>query len=211
MKWISIVVLLILQTGTFAQTTAEWLRQKKTRIQYLTQQVAALEVYLVDLKKGYRTVRNGLGVIDNLKKGDFSLHNDYFHSLSAVDPLVANSDRVQGIFNLEKETAGISAAMHPLLSSLYLTASEKEYITAVMNNVLEKGSRDLDVLILVTTPGEADIGEEGRLKKIDALYEAGRDRYAFVMHFRQNLQLLLRSRAKEKQSSSVLYSLYGLK
>ncbi len=211
MKWISIVMLLSLHTGSFAQTTEEWLKQKKARIKYLTQQVAAFEVYLVDLKKGYRTVRNGLQVINDVKKGDFSLHEDYFRSLFTVDPLIGNSDGVQGIFTLQKETVGISAAIRPLLSSPFLEASGKDYIVAVMNNVLEKGASDLDDLTLLTTSGKTEMDEEGRLKKINALYLAAKDRYAFALHFRQGVQLLLRSRSREKQAGSSMYSLYGLK
>ncbi len=211
MKWISIVVLLTLPIVSFAQTTAEWLKQKKTRIRYLTQQVAALEVYLVDLKKGYRTVRNGLGVIDDMKKGDFSLHRNYFRSLYTVDSEIGNSDAVQEIFTLQKETVGISTGLHPLLSSPFLGSSEKEYIRAVLSNVLEKGSRDLDALTLLTTPGKTDIDEEGRLKKITALHGAAGDRYAFALHFRGDIQTLLRSRSGEKQNGAAMNSLYGLK
>ncbi len=211
MKWINIVLFLSLHTASFAQTTGEWLKQKKTRIIYLTQQMAALEVYLMDLKKGYRTVKNGLRMIDDVKNGDFNLHNDYFHSLSTVDPQIGNSDKVQGILVLQQQTVGISAGLHPLLSSPLLQLSEKDYIVAVMNNVLQKGSHDLDNLTLFTTSGKTDMDEEGRLQKIDALYLSAKDRYAFVLHFRQDIQLLLRSRSREKQEGSAMYSLYGLK
>ncbi len=52
MKKLLIVSIIILFTETLsAQTSAEWLSQKKTQKKYLVQQIAALDVYAGYLSK----------------------------------------------------------------------------------------------------------------------------------------------------------------
>ena len=43
----------IISTGTRAQTFAEWFRQSATQKKYLLQQIAALQVYIGYVQKGY--------------------------------------------------------------------------------------------------------------------------------------------------------------
>jgi hypothetical protein len=50
-----------------AQTFAEWFQQNSTRLKYYGQQIAELEVWLQELKKGYSIADAGIGSINGSK------------------------------------------------------------------------------------------------------------------------------------------------
>ncbi len=206
-----LAVLVIVISGSYAQTTAEWLQQKKTRIRYLVQQVAAFQMYLNDLKKGYRTVKNGLGVIDDIKHCDFDLHHDYFSSLSVVRANIKGNSKVQAIADLQVQTVSTSKAIRKLFASSFLLPCEQGYITATINNVMQKCLEDMDKLMTLTTSGKVQMKDKQRLDQINVLYQSAQDKYSFTVHLKQSTQLLLQLRMKEKTNASTIHSLYGLK
>ena len=206
-----IVIMCIAMSASFAQTSQEWLQQKKTRIRYLMQQVAAFQMYAGDLKKGYRTVKGGLHLIDDIKHGDFDLHHRYFSSLSSVSSNIKGCNKVQGICELQAEIIDISQALRKLFSSPILYSSEQTYLSATMSNLLQKCSEDLDKLYTVTSAGEMQMKEKQRLEEINTLYQSAQDKYTFAVHLKQSTKLLLQSREKDKTNTSAMYSLYGLK
>lgn len=206
-----IVFLFVAMSTSYAQTTAEWLQQKKTRIRYLMQQVAAFQMYIGDVKKGYRTVRDGLHVINDIKHGDFDLHHDYFNSLSSVSAGVKGYSKVGAFAKLQSQIIDLSKATRKLFSSPFLYASEQSYITATINSLLQKCSDDVDKIATVTTSGKMEMTEERRLEEVNSLYESAQDKYSFAVHLLQSTQLLLRSRSKDKENTANMYSIYGLK
>src|SRR6185503_17196327 len=82
---------------SYAQTFAEWFSQKKTQIKYLTEQIAALNACETSLRQGYNMMKSEWGAIGNFKNGEFNLHQDYYSSLSQVNPQVKNSTDLQAI------------------------------------------------------------------------------------------------------------------
>ncbi|MDQ2753440.1 MAG: hypothetical protein M3R72_10505 [Bacteroidota bacterium] len=194
-----------------AQTSQEWFQQKKTRIQYAALQLMAFQVYMSDLQKGYKTVKGGLNVIHDLKRGDFDLHHNYFGSLVSISEAVKGYDKVKGITFLQMQIVNVSKAIHKLFSSPFLLSSEQDYLRATFNNLLKKSSDDIDNANLLTTSNEAQLKESERLEGINDLYQSVKDKYTFAVHLQQSTQLLLLSRSKEKTNTSTLNSLYGLK
>ncbi len=150
-------------------------------------------------------------MIDGLKRGDFGLHQGYIESLSSVDPAVGHSSTVEAIFMLTKQMTDVITAMRSFQSSPLMHFDERMYITAVTGNLLQKSAADIEDLTLFVRSGEAAMSEENRMQHIGALYTAAKDRHAFLLHFRQGIQLLQRSRAKEKQGISDMNTLYGIK
>src|SRR6202035_4749485 len=63
-------------------------------IQAMLKQIAKLEIYIVDLEKGYRIAREGLTFIGEIKKGEFNLHSLFFSSLQSVNPSVAKYSKI---------------------------------------------------------------------------------------------------------------------
>jgi hypothetical protein len=50
------------------QTFSEWFRQNSTRLKYYGKQIAALQLYLGKLEKGYEIANDGIGSIGNANR-----------------------------------------------------------------------------------------------------------------------------------------------
>ena len=87
----------------------EWFQQKETQKKYLLQQIAALEIYYDYAKKGYDIASKELGIIRQIKDGDFNLHRDFFNALQRVNPAIANWSRVGEIINLQVKILNTSS------------------------------------------------------------------------------------------------------
>lgn len=155
-----------------AQTTAEWLRQKKTRISYLLQQIAAQQVYLNDLKKGYGIVSGGLQVISDVKHGDFDLYRNYFSSLSDVSGSVKEAGKTKCITDMQAQILRVNRTIRAVLSSAFLHPSETKYINATLDGLLKQCNEDIDKLSILITPGRSIMTDAQRLNGLDDLYEA---------------------------------------
>src|SRR6202790_2696983 len=66
-------------------------------IQAMLKQIAKLEIYIVDLEKGYSIAKEGLTTIGEIKNGEFNLHSLFFNSLQKVNPSVAKYSKIAEI------------------------------------------------------------------------------------------------------------------
>src|ERR1700744_2509821 len=95
MKFLFIAMLLLAASASCgAQTFDEWFSQKKTQIKYLVTQIAELELYTKDLEKGYQIAHDGLATINDIRHGEFDLHNNYFNSLLTANASISASSTV---------------------------------------------------------------------------------------------------------------------
>ena len=83
MKILLTLCAIMCMSSAKSQTWDEWFQQKKTKLKYIAQQIAAFEVYAGYLKKGYEIVDEGWNTVNDIKHGDFDLHNNYFTSLKS--------------------------------------------------------------------------------------------------------------------------------
>jgi hypothetical protein len=195
-----------------SQTWDEWFRQKQTKLKYIEQQIAALEVYAGYLKKGYEIVDKGWNAINDIKHGDFDLHNNYFISLKRVNSSIGDYDKVGGITNLELQILQVDDVVKKLTQDNENSQTgEKDYINKVMSSLLSKCSDDLDQLKTLTTNDSLSMKDDERLKRIDDLYVDMQDKYAFAKYFQISVQTLALSRAKESNDISTSKLLYGIK
>src|SRR5438046_646086 len=100
---IIIIILSFLAAGQLcrAQTYDEWVRQSKTQKKYLLEQILALKTYIGYAEKGYSIASKGLNTIKDIKDGDFNLHDNFFNSLSAVNPQVKKYSKVAAIIAMQ--------------------------------------------------------------------------------------------------------------
>ena len=135
-------MLLSLTKPVAAQTFAEWFRQKATQKKYLIQQIAALQVYIGYVSKGYSIAKKGLNTIQDIKHGDFDLHKNYFSSLASVNPTIKRYTRVADIISLEinivRQTASV---IWYCKESNQLTLSELTYLQNVFDQLLSDCSK----------------------------------------------------------------------
>lgn len=180
-------------------------------IQYALAQIASLEVYVKVLEKGYDIVKKGTGIIGNIKKGDLSLHSDYFSSLKSVSPAVKGYVRVGDIIACQVKILSVYHACRTETGgSGWFTGPETDFVYGFLSNMLAASMADLDVLATLTTPGAAGMTNDERLRRIDRLYADMQKIYVTAQSFRQSAQAMARYRQREQDDIQNGRNLYGL-
>lgn len=181
-----------------AQTFDEWFNQKSTQKKYLLQQIAALQVYLGYAKKGYNIVNSGVNTIRNIKNGDFNLHKDFFNRLKNVNPSIRRYAKVADIIAYQvKIIKQTRVALQQIRETKQFTEAELDYCKLVFDTLLDECVKKVEELILVTTPGELEMKDDERLKRIDGLYADVQDKYSFACSFSEDMGLLAIQRLGE--------------
>lgn len=194
------LVLLSIGINTLnAQTFNEWFRQKETQKKYLLQQIAALQVYMGYLQKGYKIAKNGLHTISGFTKGELNLHTDYFNSLKTVNPSIKHYARVADIIALQIQIVkDYHNNYRQLHNTKAFTGNELTYINDVFTRLLDDCAQTLDALITVTTDGKIEMKDDERLERIDQLYADMQDKYSFSQSFSNDVKILAASRLREQ-------------
>jgi len=211
MVWIkSIWLLPLLMLATVcaqAQTFAEWFSQKKTQLKYLTQQIAALEQYGSYVKQGYQITQSGWGGIGNWVRGEFDLHSAYYSSLRTVNPAIKNDPKADSIITY----AQLIPRQFDRLDGLSaLDADTRTYIHNVKTTVLAETDKDLAELQLVMTDGQAQLTDDERIKRLDAIYERVKDKLVFSGSFCNDVRMLIVQRNQELQDTQTLGRYYEI-
>lgn len=195
-----------------AQTFSEWFKQKKTQKKYLIQQIAALQVYIGYVKKGYKIAQQGLTAISDFKNGEFNLHKDYFNSLKNISPAVKHDAKIAAIIALQVETIkGCHRTVKQIRESGAFTGDEISYIDKVFGRLMDDCADITGELITLTTSGKLEMKDDERLERIDKLYASMQDDYTFMKHFGNQALILAADRIKEKNNIDVNRALYGIK
>jgi len=215
MKMKNIIVLalmLFLVTSLKAQSWDEWFNQKKTQRKYLVKQIAALEIYLGYLSKGYSIAKEGLGAIRDIKNGDFDLHKNYFNSLSSVNPFVKRYKKIAGIILLQINiTKQAGKTIRECKKNNMLTANEIDYLYNVFNKLLDDCSTCLDELKNFVTSGQFSMKDDERIVAIDKLYNEMAERDVFTTSFGKTAMGLCLQRANEQRAINISKHLNGLR
>lgn len=205
MKRLLFIVLICL-LSTIAN--AQGAKQRK----YLLQQIAALQVYIGYVQKGYSIARQGLNTISHIKNGEFNLHKDYFNSLKTVNPKIKNYSKVAEIIALQVNIIKIyKEAAKQVKRSGSFHNGEVSYINGVFEKLLDDCTKTIDALRTITTSGELEMKDNERLKRIDALYSEMQDKYTFVKGFSSEAKLLAASRIREQNDIQKIRVLNGIK
>lgn len=199
MKTLFMILLVSKSFFSFGQTFEEWAQQKKTQKKYLLQQIAALQVYIGYVKKGYNVMNKGLTTIRNIKNGDLNLHRDFFGSLKQVNPKIKKYAKVADIIayqlRIMKET---NKTLQGIRETGQFTTGELDYCKTVFDNLLEECLKSIDELFLVITSGEFEMKDDERIKRINALYADMQNKYAFSSSFSEEMGLLSVQRLGEQ-------------
>jgi hypothetical protein len=190
-----------------AQTFAEWFSQKKTLIKYLTQQIVALESFESDVKKGYSIATGGLGNISSITGAEYQLHQSYFTSLKAINPVVKNDPDLAAI---SEYVQAISTSLGGLNGLNGLDNDIQTYIRQVANAVLQDCNEDLDELKPVVSGGEIGMTDQERIAKLHEIYECIKDKYVFTQHFCNSVKIQQQQKSQDEQSLQTLKRYYEI-
>lgn len=209
-RTVILFIVLVLAQTLWAQGIKEWFSQKQTQTQYLIQQIAALKIYTGYLQKGYQIAKTGLNTIGDIKNGHFKLDQVFFDGLKAINPKVKNYSRVADIINLHIQAVQLSGKALKAARGIALFNSEElGYAEKVFANNLSGCAGLTDELITVLTPGELQLSDDERIKRIDGIYANMNDRYRFINMFYGDLQTLQLQRDKELRDVKALKKMYG--
>jgi hypothetical protein len=209
-------ILLLLAAGWMshlqAQTFAEWFKQKKTQIKYLGQQIASLQVYASYVEKGYHIAQQGLTAIGDIKNGEFSLHKNYFGSLSSINPAISKDARIAEIIAMQVSMVNqYKKCYRQVQQSGLFNSNEVNYVYRVFTNLLNDCSNNLTALLSVATAGQLQMSDDERMQQIDRLYRDMQDKYSFSQSFSNTTHLLALNRQKEQNEAQTISSFYQLK
>lgn len=194
-----------------AQGLGEWFNQKQTQAKYLIKQIAALQVYLHYLEKGYAITEDGLHLIGDLKNGEFNLHKDYFNSLKIVNPNIMKYPKIAGILSMQMSIINHHYSIISISKKGgQFTAEELNYIKKVYENLEDEVEKDLDELQLVITNGQMQMTDDERISEIDKIYNQVQDKYSFSQSFSGRVSQLIVQRERGNKEAKELKELYDI-
>lgn len=194
-----------------AQKMKEWVNQKKTQVEYLVLQIAANQVYLEYVKKGYRIARDGLNTISSFKRGEFNLHDAFFQSLKTVNPEVKRYIRVTETVDLQRKIVQeYSKLLKVLAANDAFTVTELDYVRRVFGRLLDDCGLILDELITVTTNGKLEMKDDERMARIDKLFSDMQDKCTFSQSFSGETKAMAAGRLQEKNEVKTSRALHGI-
>lgn len=213
MKKLFIITLLAtLSMGSKAQTLAEWLNQGATQKKYLLQQIAALQVYIGYVQKGYSVAKQGLNTISNIKHGEFNLHTNYYNSLKTVNPSIKGYAKIAAIVALQVRIVKVyKNASEQIQKSGVFTNNEASYLNGVFDRLMADCNKTIDALIDVMTSNKLEMKDGERLKRIDNLYADMQGKYTFVQAFSNEAKMLAVSRTCEQNDIETSRAISGIK
>jgi hypothetical protein len=177
-------------------------------IQAMLKQIALLAVHVKELENAIDIARDGLTTINEIKHGEFNLHNIFFSSLQSVNPAVAKYSRIAVIIT---EQVSIISDFKDLLQRLTndksITGSELLYIQSVYSHLTDECSKTINDLISVTTSGKLEMTDDERIRRIDLIATDMNDKYTFSRQFVYNADKLLNERTNDELDHKFLRSL----
>ena len=204
--------LLLTHTTLFSQTVAEWTQQNKTQLRYLAKQIAATQVYIGHIKKGYAIARDGLRFIGDIRDGEFQLHRNYFASLGSVSPAIQQFARhVEMISLVIRVYDTYRRHIRHLRASGRFSETEILEAGQLFQRLIREMETLLDRLLVLLTPGAyvmKDAERRSRIAEVQAsLSTVGRQAQQLAS---SNL-LLAVQRLQSQQEVDLLRKLYNLK
>jgi hypothetical protein len=149
--------------------------------------------------------------VDELKTGTFNLHNAYFSSLQQVSPAVASNPKGKAITDMEQKIVTLfTAEISWQQSHQLLRPHELDYLQQVYRSLVGKINLDRQELTDVLTPGKLQMTDAQRLDRLDKLYVATQDKYAFTCSFTSKCRKVALQRQAEQQQKNQLKQLYGI-
>ena len=193
-----------------AQFLGGFFSQQSHKEQLMTAQIAALQLYLSELKSGYHIAETGLNNAHEMKNGTFSLHAAYFNSLEQVNPAIQNNPKAKAIATMGQQIVTcFDQEIAFQQKQQVLTPPEQNYLKQVYHSLLQRCRADLSELSDVLTPGKLQLTDQQRLEQLDRIYAAMQDKLAFSGAFTAKCHKLALSRQQSAKDRGTLKTLYG--
>jgi hypothetical protein len=197
-----------LQLASHAQTFDEWFFQRKTRIKYLVQQLAALTLLQEASDKGEQIVANGVDSIEDLVSTDYDMHNQHIRSLWNVNAGIQCSPLKARIWELQ---AAMASRLHASIQRWVKRGMEYldvlKYIGLIGARLTDEILADQKSLTDLTTDGVLLMTDDERIKAIQVLYVRTRRRDSLIRTFCRSTDQMIYFRSSEVNELNILKKL----
>lgn len=195
-----------------AQTFDELFKQKKTQIQYLITQIAELQIYLQNVKKGYEVVRSGMNTVKNIRNGEFTLHDLYYTSMGLVNPLIRQSPGALQIARHLQYTLKAAMGLQNLLNNeIAFNEDSRKYIRECIYRLLEDAEKVRLELLDLTTDNSFELSDDQRLNRLAVLNQRSLSQVKFIKSLTAQIVALIRSIEQEQLDSQTIRSLHEIR
>ena len=207
-KYILLILVLVHAGFVMAQRPSEFLQQKETQRKYLLEQIIALQGYIGLVKKGYEIADKGLSIIEKIKKGDFSLHEEFLGSFAVVNPSISDLSEVEQLRNGGHQLELVYHRVQKLFKTGFLNPGEMEYVAKIFAQLQKDNALVEEEVFQITSEGSYQMNDAERLNRLNGLFQDLQERLRFARHFENEISILVLQRAKEKHGLQALQQLY---
>jgi hypothetical protein len=212
---LGVALLLVLLFGVVADARAQVLggifSQGATELKDYGAQIAALQRLITGTERGYQIVGTGLDTIGSINQAEFGLHQAYFSSLAAVNPVVAKMPEVGEYMTLQTVVLqGFAGALQRWRQGGGLTAGEMGAIGQVYANLCTLGAQQTGELEDLLTPGKGTMTDDQRLARVRALDASVKEQFVFVQVYAARVNALVGERGAEGRGSGEMRQYLGL-
>ncbi|WP_413671016.1 TerB family tellurite resistance protein [Mucilaginibacter sp. Mucisp86] len=210
LKYILPLVLLLFSfiSPEKASAQSQELQQLILDVEKLTQ----FKNILNDMKTGYQIYNKGYGLVSNLSRGNFNLHDLYLGSLMAINPSIRNYGRVAEVISMQVSLVSeYKSAISGFRRRGVFSAAELTYMENVYSKLLAESLDDLTELTHLITANELRMSDAERIEGIDRLYATGSDKLQFLRSFNRQGALLAIQRAKDLADSRTMKQVFTIK
>ncbi len=176
------------------------------------EKLAQMKATYQAMVNGYRTMENGYRNVSNLTKGNFDLHKDYLDGLLAVNPVVRQNGKVNGVLrNQVLLVEEYKSAYRQMQVSGMLRADELVTLKNSLVLLVNSSVSSVDELIDVLTPGKMRMNDEERISVINRIDTEVSSLLEKLRTVAGEYKRLADARAKRKKETNALKALYGIK
>lgn len=211
LHWSLALLLLVCGSTVRGQTWKEWLRQKKTKKEYLLAQIAALEAYGSAIKKGYAIAREGLQDIRQMKDGLSGLHQDHFRGMQVARLDSWTRARLLRVLGQYEALNNPGTGIPVLNASLGFSVDKTAYGIDRMNTIQSELKSCFASINRLLQPGVFEMPPEQRNQRIRGWLREAERHIGRLMEIRRALFELRLQREGAAMDVQSLRALYGLK
>jgi hypothetical protein len=203
-------LIFLVQSEAQCQTFNEWFKQKKTQKRYLIEQIAALQLYLKNLKQGYTVVKKGLNLVGEITGNSYSMDNIYLKSLLDVKATLTNSDLSESIQHTEQNIRNRLMLFVDRIdkNAGLITTEESAYLKKVVEKVESLTDEQVAIARSAKSSNEFQMTDANRIQILTNVKLELQGVESFLGQADGELTRLVIQRQKESQELNELKILY---
>ncbi|WP_323825631.1 hypothetical protein [Algoriphagus sp. C2-6-M1] len=195
-----------------AQTMAEWTKQKKLQTSYKLNQIVALSAYLEVAKKGYEVARVGWSLVGDIQDGEFSLHKNYFGSLTAVHPVVRDYPIALEILKVYQQiNREVDWMDYYMIDQTMLEDREILAVNRFNWEIEEESGFVMSELRELLTSDSYEMDDGERLAAIDGFYVGIQQLFQALKAYNERIRSLEMHRKRKEIQQQQLNSFYDVR